>query len=66
MSDIEKELEAMGAELTEQPETPLPSLEEQKAIVARLKELEAKGELTPEILEEHFGQFSEDGTRPVH
>ncbi|KXF83137.1 restriction endonuclease subunit S domain-containing protein [Enterovibrio coralii] len=38
-----------------EPDLPLPSLEEQKRIAAELKELEAKGELTPEILEKYFG-----------
>ncbi|WP_086980719.1 chromosome partitioning protein ParA [Vibrio aphrogenes] len=64
--DIEKELEAMSAEMTEAPETPLPSLEEQKAIVAKLKKLEQEGKLTPEVLEEHFGKFNDDEARPVH
>lgn len=66
MSDFEKELEQMNAEMADAPETPLPSLEEQKAIVAKLKALEAKGELTPEVLEEHFGKFKDDDARPVH
>lgn len=34
----------------------LPSLDEQKQIVAKLKLLEEKGQLTPEILEFYFGQ----------
>lgn len=33
---------------------PLPSMEEQKRIVAELKALEEKGELTPEILAQYF------------
>lgn len=37
-----------------EPDVPLPSLEEQKRIVAELKALEAKGELTPEILARYF------------
>ena len=38
-----------------EPDIPLPSLEEQKRIVAELKALEEKGELTPEVLEQYFG-----------
>jgi restriction endonuclease S subunit len=38
--------------LTQEPELPIPSLDEQKLIVAELKRLEEAGELTPEILEE--------------
>ncbi|MBD1577800.1 MULTISPECIES: restriction endonuclease subunit S domain-containing protein [Vibrio] len=65
-NDIEKELADMAAELEESPETPLPSLEEQKAIVAKLKQLEAEGNLTPEALAEHFEQFAEKKGPPVH
>lgn len=36
MKDIEQELENMTAQLSDQPETPLPSLEEQRALVATL------------------------------
>ncbi|MPX89358.1 ATPase [Salinivibrio sp. VYel1] len=36
-----------------EPDT-LPSLDEQKAIVAKLKALEEKGELTDEILAQYF------------
>ncbi len=39
-----------------EPDRPLPSLEEQKRIVATLKALEEKGELTPEHLERFFGE----------
>lgn len=38
-----------------EPDIPLPSMEEQKRIVAELKALEEKGELTPEVLEKYFG-----------
>ncbi|WP_158174530.1 restriction endonuclease subunit S domain-containing protein [Grimontia hollisae] len=38
-----------------EPDIPLPSMEEQKRIAAEIKALEAKGELTPEILEKYFG-----------
>ncbi|MGL5336859.1 MAG: ATPase [Enterovibrio sp.] len=38
-----------------EPDHPLPTLEEQKEIVAYLKALEAKGELTEEILAHYFG-----------
>ena len=41
-----------------EPDIPLPSLEEQKRIAAKLKELDEKGELTPEILEAYFGSIS--------
>lgn len=66
MSDFEKELEQMNLEVGDAPEVPLPSIEEQKAIAAKLKELEAKGELTPEILEEFFGKFNQENQTPVH
>ncbi|OEF23286.1 hypothetical protein [Vibrio rumoiensis] len=65
-NDIEKELDQMSAEMTDAPETPLPSIEEQKAIVAKFKQLEAEGKLTPEVLEAHFAQFSDDGAGPIH
>ncbi|PSW05188.1 restriction endonuclease subunit S [Photobacterium lipolyticum] len=39
-------------EVNKEPELPIPSMEEQKRIVAELKRLEDTGELTPEILEE--------------
>ncbi|MDX1302173.1 ATPase [Photobacterium sp.] len=39
-------------EVNKEPELPIPSIEEQKRIVAELKRLEDAGELTPEILEE--------------
>jgi restriction endonuclease S subunit len=38
--------------ITQEPELPIPSLDDQKLIVAELKRLEDAGELTPEILEE--------------
>ncbi|MGL4735641.1 MAG: ATPase [Enterovibrio sp.] len=38
-----------------EPDLPLPTLDEQKKIVAHLKALEAKGELTDEILAHYFG-----------
>ena len=66
MSDLEKELAEMTQELGDSPEEKLPSLEEQKAIVAKLKKLEAAGELTPEMLEEHFGKFSNTKNAPIH
>lgn len=66
MSDFEKDLAAMTEEVVSEPEVKLPSLEEQREIVAKLKELEAEGKLTPEIMEEYFGKFSEEGTKPVH
>ncbi|USD67160.1 restriction endonuclease subunit S [Vibrio sp. SCSIO 43136] len=66
MSDFEKELEQMSQQMGEEPEVKLPSLEEQKAVVAKLKQLEAEGKLTPEVLEEHFGQFYAKTETPVH
>ncbi|OOF09638.1 hypothetical protein BZG82_10305 [Salinivibrio sp. PR5] len=42
-----------------EPET-LPSLDEQKAIVAKLKALEKKGELTDEILAQYFAVKQKD------
>ncbi|MDW2062685.1 restriction endonuclease subunit S, partial [Vibrio sp. Vb1076] len=50
----------------EEPEVKLPSLEEQKAIAAELKKLEAEGKLTPEILEQYFGKFNQKNSVPVH
>ncbi|BEU04523.1 hypothetical protein OAG1_33230 [Agarivorans sp. OAG1] len=38
--------------IEKEPELPVPSMEEQKKIVAELKRLEEAGELTPEVLEE--------------
>ena len=66
MSNIEKELEQIADEISDEPEVALPSLEEQKAIVAELKKLEEAGELTPEILEKHFGKFYSKNDKPVH
>jgi len=66
MSDFEKELEQMSQEMANEPEVKLPSLEEQKAVVAELKRLEAEGKLTPEVLEEHFGKFYTKTDTPVH
>lgn len=66
MNDFEKELETMAQEMQAQPEVALPSLDEQKAIVAELKKLEAEGKLTPEVLEAHFGQFFAQSEVPIH
>jgi hypothetical protein len=66
MNDIEKELAELVEQGQGQDEVKLPSLEEQKAIVAELKKLEEEGKLTPEILEQHFGQFYADDDVPVH
>lgn len=41
-------------DIVKEPELPIPSIEEQKRIVAELKRLEDAGELTPEILEEYM------------
>ncbi len=66
MNDFEKELEAMSEEVSQEAEVKLPSLEEQKAIVAKLKQLEDEGKLTPEILEEYFGQYNAKPGVPIH
>ncbi|MFA1560555.1 chromosome partitioning protein ParA [Aliivibrio fischeri] len=66
MSDFEKELQEMVQQEVDKPEEALPSIEEQKAIVAELKRLEEAGELTPEVLEAHFGKFSADDSAPIH
>ncbi|RXJ70622.1 ATPase [Veronia nyctiphanis] len=57
MSDL-KDLDTLLSGLEEKkPEVPLPSLEEQKKIAQELKELEARGELSPEIMEKHFAKI---------
>ncbi|GAA5646134.1 MULTISPECIES: hypothetical protein [Vibrio] len=66
MSDFEKELEEMVQAESDTPEVQLPSLEEQKAIAAELKKLEAEGKLTPEILEQYFGKFYAKTDAPIH
>ncbi|WP_039986912.1 chromosome partitioning protein ParA [Vibrio owensii] len=66
MNDFEKELELISQEAGDEPEVKLPSLEEQQAIVAELKKLEAEGKLTPEILEQYFGKFNQKSSVPVH
>ena len=66
MSDFEKELEMISQEASQEPEVKLPSLDEQKEIVAELKKLEAEGKLTPEVLEQYFGKFNQKNTVPVH
>lgn len=66
MSDFEKELEQITEQVANEPEVKLPSLEEQRAIVAELKKLEAEGKLTPEVLEAHFGKFQEKSGTPIH
>ncbi|KJY84572.1 chromosome partitioning protein ParA [Vibrio galatheae] len=66
MSDFEKDLEQMSQEMSNEPEVALPSIEEQKAIAAELKQLEAEGKLTPEVLEQYFGKFYAKSDAPVH
>lgn len=66
MSDFEKELEQMVEDEQGVEEEQLPSLEEQRAIVAKLKQLEAEGKLTQEVLEEHFSKFFNEKDAPVH
>ncbi|MFB9215745.1 restriction endonuclease subunit S [Vibrio sinaloensis] len=66
MSDFEKELEQMSQEMGDEPEVALPSIDEQKAIAAELKKLEAEGKLTPEVLEQYFGKFYAKTDTPIH
>ncbi|MHA2939737.1 restriction endonuclease subunit S [Vibrio sp. RC27] len=66
MSDLEKELAEMIEQEQGNEEEKLPSIEEQKAVVEKLKRLEAEGKLTPEVLEEHFGKFYSETDTPVH
>ena len=66
MSDFEKELEQMSVQAGDESEGKLPSLEEQKAVVAQLKRLEAEGKLTPEVLEQHFGKLNDKNNAPIH
>ncbi|MGL5430603.1 MAG: restriction endonuclease subunit S [Vibrio sp.] len=66
MNDFEQELELISQQAAQEPETKLPSLEEQKAIAEQLKQLEAQGKLTPEVLESYFGQYYSTQQTPVH
>ncbi|MDG3086090.1 restriction endonuclease subunit S [Vibrio hannami] len=66
MSDFEKELEQISQEVGNEEEVKLPSLEEQKEIVAELKRLEAEGKLTPEVMEQYFGKFNQKNEVPIH
>ncbi|CAH1556011.1 restriction endonuclease subunit S domain-containing protein [Vibrio rotiferianus] len=66
MNDFEKELEMISQEAAQEPEVKLPSLDEQKQIVAELRKLEAEGKLTPEVLEQYFGKFNQKNSVPVH
>ncbi|GEM76590.1 restriction endonuclease subunit S [Vibrio sagamiensis] len=66
MKDFETELEMIVQEASQETEVKLPSLEEQKEIVSILKKLEAEGKLTPEVLEQHFGQFNQKNAIPIH
>ncbi|CAE6930396.1 restriction endonuclease subunit S [Vibrio alginolyticus] len=66
MNDFEQELEQISQEVAQEEEVKLPSIEEQKAIVAELKKLEAEGKLTPEVLEQHFGKFNQKNATPIH
>ncbi len=66
MKDFETELENMVLDEMDEPEAKLPSLEEQRAIAAKLKQLEADGKLTPEILEEYFSQYYANTDTPIH
>jgi restriction endonuclease S subunit len=66
MKDLDQQLAEMIEQEQGKEEVNLPSIDEQKAIVAELKRLEANGELTPEILEAHFGQFYATTNAPIH
>lgn len=66
MNDFEKELELMSQQIAEEPETQLPTLDEQKAIAEKLKQLEAEGKLTPEVLDAYFGQYYAKTETPIH
>ena len=66
MKDFEQELEQISQQAADEAEVALPSLAEQKAIAAKLKQLEAEGKLTPEVLEQHFGQFYQKSDTPIH
>lgn len=66
MKYFETELEMIAQKVAQEKEVKLPSLEEQKEVVAKLKKLEAEGKLTPEVLEQHFGQFNQTNATPVH
>ncbi|UJF17505.1 restriction endonuclease subunit S [Vibrio sp. SS-MA-C1-2] len=54
---MQNDLEQLIQDAGDEPEIPLPSLEEQKKIAAELKALEEQGKLTPEILEQYFAHF---------
>ncbi|WP_413113288.1 ATPase [Thaumasiovibrio sp. DFM-14] len=41
-------------DINKEPDLPVPSIDEQKKIVAELKRLEEAGELTPELLEAYM------------
>lgn len=66
MSDFEKELEQISAQVEGEPEVALPSIAEQREIAAELKRLEAEGKLTPEVLEAYFGKFNQTNQAPIH
>ncbi len=66
MNDFEDELQSLQLEGEGEPEVKLPTLEEQKKIVAELKQLEDEGKLTPEVLEYYFSKFNPDNTTPIH
>ncbi len=65
MNDFEKELEEFAQDQQGEEEK-LPSLNEQKEIVAKLKQLEAEGKLTQEVLEQYFSKFYDKTDAPVH
>jgi len=66
MSEFEKELENITQNMGDEEDIQLPTMEEQKAIVEELKQLEAEGKLTPEVLEKHFGHFNKKLNKPIH
>ncbi|MDP5252645.1 MULTISPECIES: restriction endonuclease subunit S [unclassified Vibrio] len=62
-NELESILEQAG---DSDAEVALPSLDQQKQIVAELKKLEQEGKLTPEVLEHYFSQYNPDDTAPIH
>ena len=61
MNELEQALSVMEPE--SENETPLPSIDEQRAIVAKLKALEEQGKLTPEVMAEYFATYTTETSR---
>ena len=62
MKDLQQQVEPLD-DITEEA---LPTIEEQKKIVAELKKLEAEGKLTPEVMESYFGKFYTEENQTQH